>query len=118
MARPLKNVAASEPMYRPEDEDLQYEEEEEEVEDLVGVAISAAEARSNYRECGELVEEDEETIKWVDHQQYFDQETAILLKRIHEKHGAPYKLRESQEVALHVLGAQKNLFMVAGTGTN
>ena len=110
------NVAVSEPMYRPEDEDPQYEEEEAEEEDFVGVPISAAEARNNYRECGELVEEDKDAIKWSDHQHYFDQETAILLETIHEKHGAPYKLRESQEVALHVLGAQKNLFMVAGTG--
>lgn len=62
------------------------------------------------------MEEDLDSIKWEDHKTFFDLDIQKVIQETHSKNGKPFDLRTSQEVALHVLGAKKNLFMIVGTG--
>ena len=48
--------------------------------------------------------------------EHYDPQVAQILGNFLNTIELPYKLTELQEIATHILGKQKNLFVVTGTG--
>jgi len=122
MDQHFRNIASSEPMYRDltDSEDEYGEDEEsvdnEETEKHIRLSITKNKANENYVECGDIVEEDADSVRWDDYMSYYSEEVDSIIKETHRKKGESFSLRQSQLISLHVLGSQKNLFMIVGTG--
>ena len=111
---PVASIAAA-PMpisEEAEDEDIPV------AEDVATLGISAEAAAHNYVECGALVREEEDKVTWADHdfQALYSDKVAQLISTIGAAKGVTYRLRESQEIVLHAIGAGRNVFFLVHSG--
>ena len=97
------------------EEDEVGNDQESEHQGRLGISLDLA--RENYLAAGEEVEEERETITVEDNKHHITAEVDSILNKIVQVLSLPYKLTDTQRVAVNILGGQKNLILVSPTGS-
>ena len=80
--------------------------------------ITAAQAKHNYEEAGNLVLEDEDHLRIDDHEDLLDATTStIILGEVVSDLSLPYKLSDFQTLSLNTLLQKKDLVLLSPTGS-
>ena len=68
-----------------------------------------------YELAGELVGAEDDQISLAKHNRLLSDEVAVILEQVLEEHPLPFQLAPFQKLAIHAIGSQKNVMLIAPT---